>query len=725
MADRFPRPNLNPAAAPWSRAVEKRIQDQEARLAAVLQRVESAGRILSASRGRGYADGGIYRSNGIVVPQGVDQFTIYGGTSEDDDAGDPYAAFVLSDGGFASMRSAHSTGLLDIAFTPGDDPPDLNGYPVLNGLVRITPHAFEAAWSGDEHETGTFNGGELTGGPHFAVLYQWGNGPNETNTAQSAFLKMLDGFLSFETGFHPNGSTDMSLVRFNIGDWIKGYYRYDGESGFTPVIEFPLTGGGVSAGGGGGSGGGPSILNASTTARGIIEVATNAEVSDGQDTERAVTPAALRALLDSMGTPDGGGGSGSGGRNLADAFQGAWTPTFSDEYEPIAQVFFTGPQLVSGMTLDNSAGGTAEVLPIADFYPGENASVQGTHAVVLQGDGNASPLLRWEVDVPESALLRYGIRTVEPTQVAHYRDDVLWEEYGAFIWGQAESSLSAGHRVLTWRISPDASGPGSVGISKLEIVVPSSTPTSDYARGDLVVHAGYLWLCRVSQTAEMPNAQATDWSRLAVYQEQDPSGAGGGTGGSADLRQVTVPNGTTDGWFISPTGSSGVLRPGYGGLVLEAQASSFVRYVYTTSGFQKPVGLGPTELVWEMVIDSTSSEFSAGMALTDTGEDGAFNLRIDVHADGSVGCRFEADGQYLVTENSDLSSVWNPGDWNTVRFVRHRESAIAYVNGQQVLGTDDGPNSKGLHPTLLAFGGQQDGYAAAFRNISARLTSPV
>jgi hypothetical protein len=44
--------------------------------------------------------------------------------------------------------------------------------------------------------------------------------------------------------------------------------------------------------------GGLAIVSADTTQEGLIEVATNAEVATGTDSDRAITPASLRYALD-------------------------------------------------------------------------------------------------------------------------------------------------------------------------------------------------------------------------------------------------------------------------------------------------------------------------------------------------------------------------------------------------------------------------------------------
>lgn len=56
---------------------------------------------------------------------------------------------------------------------------------------------------------------------------------------------------------------------------------------------------------GGGGGGGWSPVDASTTVKGIVELATDAEAQAGTDTTRAVTPAALAAVVGTLGSLNG------------------------------------------------------------------------------------------------------------------------------------------------------------------------------------------------------------------------------------------------------------------------------------------------------------------------------------------------------------------------------------------------------------------------------------
>lgn len=63
----------------------------------------------------------------------------------------------------------------------------------------------------------------------------------------------------------------------------------------------------------------PSTQNATTTQRGIVELATNTEAVTGTDTVRAVTPSGLKAAIDA------GGGGGSGGASINPADHGVPT----------------------------------------------------------------------------------------------------------------------------------------------------------------------------------------------------------------------------------------------------------------------------------------------------------------------------------------------------------------------------------------------------------------
>lgn len=121
----------------------------------------------------------------------------------------------------------------------------------------------------------------------------------------------------------------MALIRFrrgSTGAWaVANPVLAAGEPGFATDTYVLKVGNGVNAwdtlptlgGGGSGSGG-----DATTTVKGIVELATNAEAATGTDTVRALTPANVKPLLDAKApVPTGSPAAGK----YVDGGTGAWT----------------------------------------------------------------------------------------------------------------------------------------------------------------------------------------------------------------------------------------------------------------------------------------------------------------------------------------------------------------------------------------------------------------
>jgi hypothetical protein len=270
--EQFPRAALNPAAAAWQRAVESRIIAGEAERERLLQRILSQGRFVSGMKGSEFADGSIYRPNGIVAVGGDIDFTVFRGVDETDE--NTYASLNLQPG-YSALRVQNN---------------EQWSYP--DGILRLGPRTMQIGW------------GDIS--PHDF---------NATNDDDEIPLESTALYFQYE-GFANPGHRRLELgggmlIAFSIGDWIQGKVTVDEASG--KVSRKLVFFGGASQIGddGSGIGGGGDVPDASTTTKGKVELATVPEAVAGTDATRAVTPAGVKAALATV-------------KGLADHWRGDW-----------------------------------------------------------------------------------------------------------------------------------------------------------------------------------------------------------------------------------------------------------------------------------------------------------------------------------------------------------------------------------------------------------------
>jgi hypothetical protein len=286
LADRFPPAALNPSAQPWVREVQRRLVEAENALRQQAQRGASANRTLDGIRGSKRADGDIYRRNGVLVPVGSEDFTIFAGFQADQGAQYDESNQFIADGGFASLNVQPTVAALR-AF---------DAFHALYGYARLTGKAFDVSWGTAQTITVSSDLSEVDGfARHWAIQWEF-DAPGGT----------FDG----ETGYPVTTKLQGSIFDGAIGvvghqDWTPsptpGGYPTPG-----PVVFDSIFIGGTPY-----EGGGAAVSPASTTVAGIVELATDAEAAAGTDTDRAVTPHALAAAL-------------AGAKGLADAWRGDW-----------------------------------------------------------------------------------------------------------------------------------------------------------------------------------------------------------------------------------------------------------------------------------------------------------------------------------------------------------------------------------------------------------------
>lgn len=290
MARRLPARNLNPSAVPWGRELETRLGDLDRSMGKAQQLLRALNK--ASLRQRGSADASIYRSSGIIAPASDDDFTIFHGASDEDV--DTYGSFNVMPG-YVVGRSVNN----------------ISGDAALpDGFFQLGPYIFEAGWGVSGHDILSHSGGDeiITGDEH-ALQYRWFD-PTKDAGNHDFTLSIGSGFI---TASHQNDQTV-----FKIGDWIEGRVDTDLASG-TQTRQLIFFGhkmlsndDGDTVGGGGGSAG-----NATTEARGIVELATVEEAEAGTDAVRAVTPAGLAAAIGAIPPP-------AATYNLADAWLGEW-----------------------------------------------------------------------------------------------------------------------------------------------------------------------------------------------------------------------------------------------------------------------------------------------------------------------------------------------------------------------------------------------------------------
>jgi hypothetical protein len=285
LAERFPRAALNPSAQPWVREVQRRIEEVEKAALMGGQRAANGARVLDGLRGKENADGAIYRRNGVVVPVGSEDFTVYAGATEDQGGQYDESGQFIQDGSFASLNVQPSI----VAMRQYDVLRDLYGY------VRLTAKSFDASWGRAQNVTISHDGSLLDDAPvHWAIQWEF-EAPGSTYD---------------EDGLPVTTRLQGSLFDGAIGVVAHQDWTPDGAGGAQPgpvVYDGIYLGGALYEGGGGGS----PVSPATTEAAGIVELATDAEAIAGTDATRAVTPHGLGAAL-------------AGARNLADAWRGEW-----------------------------------------------------------------------------------------------------------------------------------------------------------------------------------------------------------------------------------------------------------------------------------------------------------------------------------------------------------------------------------------------------------------
>jgi len=121
---------------------------------------------------------------------------------------------------------------------------------------------------------------------------------NRTNWLKAVYQKIIDGTTLIEKAVKLATARKISL-----GGILSGYANFDGSADITlaaaiadNALSIAKTNGLQTAL----DSKMESIGSASTTAQGIIEIATNAEVAAGNDTARAVTPAGLKSSIGAL-----------------------------------------------------------------------------------------------------------------------------------------------------------------------------------------------------------------------------------------------------------------------------------------------------------------------------------------------------------------------------------------------------------------------------------------
>jgi len=132
---------------------------------------------------------------------------------------------------------------------------------------------------------------------------------NYGEVQQENFVRMLENFASATAPLNPTiGQLWFNASDYNVYVCVDVTNANVIAAGVTPIQV--ISGKGwvkASTLGGGGS----SVSNATTTAAGIVELATTAEAQAGTDTVRAVTPAGLSAAITTTSIPTSSLGSGA------------------------------------------------------------------------------------------------------------------------------------------------------------------------------------------------------------------------------------------------------------------------------------------------------------------------------------------------------------------------------------------------------------------------------
>lgn len=234
-----------------------------------------------------------------------------------------------------------------------------------------------------------------------------------------------------------------------------------------------------------------------------------------------------------------------------------------------------------------------------------------------------------------------------------------------------------------------------------------STSPVTFLAGNITRYQGDLYLALVDTDNAVAPVDGATWARLSTH-----------GGDPAPLATTVAPTTAIDGWQRNADAQWGDLASdGESVTITSTYAGQFARFTYDPARVPAPIDLGASDFTCDMKIDGSApyQGMSAGIVLSQSGEAGKFNFRLDANDDGTFGCRFEVDGQAGIVQSSG-AVPFTLDAWHTLRFVRRGRSAAAYIDGTFVLGTDAGPDSLANGITVLVYGGHTAGAKASFRN---------
>lgn len=477
--------------------------------------------------------------------------------------------------------------------------------------------------------------------------------------------------------------------------------------------------------------------------------------------------------------PAGSGGSADG--NALTEYRGDWVPTPPPPAAGSGATGFLAPDatvdfsagVVPAWVVPTLAGGAVSIVPNSDTTLLTGAA--GTESLKLQGDtgvdylefqvdstGDAYLDVEWAYDLGPNVQVQMTVdgQNVAAASGTAEVQQALTDAQVPQAWGYfatpgkhtvriaLDATAAAGATGAVWVNTVAAHGSTPSGDSPGANISLGTAPSpyTSYAASDLVRYDGDVWLARQATDNEATPADGSVWARLSTHgatalseltdvdESSGPSAgqtltwngtkwapatpAAGGSGGSAAAMSTTTPpTNSTTGW--TRNAAFGTLTSDGTVLVLTStSASQFVRYYYGTTPIPAPINLATTEITFDIFIPATGAAgMSAGIDLSAAGAAGYFDVRVDVASDGvTCGLRFEQDGTANVASVASVPQL-SVGAWHTIRFVRHGASAIAFVDGVRVLGTDGGPTSIGNQVTLILFGGSASGAVAKYRNI--------